>query len=39
MSRDPDVQYKIALILQSDWMRLYAGALHKLIYGTFPDSS
>ncbi len=31
---DPDVQYKIVLILQSDWTRLYAGALRKLIYGT-----
>ncbi len=38
MSCDPDVQYKIVLILQSDWTRLYAGALHKLIYDTFPDS-
>ncbi len=38
MSCDPDVQYKIVLILQSDWTRLYAGTLHKLIYATFPDS-
>ncbi len=33
MSCDPDVQYKIVLILQSDWTRLSAGALHKLMYG------
>ncbi len=38
MSCDPDEQSKIVLILQSDWTRLYAGALHKLINGTFPDS-
>ncbi len=40
MSCDPDVQYKIVLNLQSNWTRLYAGALHKLIhvYGTFSDS-
>ncbi len=36
LSCDPDVQYNIALILQSDWTSLYAGTLHKLIYGTFP---
>ncbi len=38
MSCDPDVQHKIVLILQSDSTRLDAGALHNLIYGTFPDS-
>ncbi len=38
MSCDADMQYKLVLILQSDWTRLYAAALHKLIYGTFPDS-
>ncbi len=30
MSCDTNVQYKIVLTLQSDWMRLYAGELHKL---------
>ncbi len=35
MSCDPEVQYKIVLILQSDWTRHYGGTLHKLIYALF----
>ncbi len=38
MSCDPDLQYKIVLILQSDWTCDYGGGLHKLIYVTFPGS-
>ncbi len=38
LSCDPDMQYTMVLILQSDWTRLYAGALHKLVYATFQYS-